>query len=137
MQAGLKGRQMTARHFLQESVAHSKMNISTYFLTSTIEGMYTKINIKLKRIFHLFIDIYSGMPADGYEIGSWEQGFNDCHLIPDLGTIRRTPWVEATALVIADPQVACDLVFNKYEYDNKYFINNVRNINFIIFSNIS
>ena len=41
-------------------------------------------------------------PVPGYEIASWEQGFGDFVLQPDLATLRRIPWLEATALVLCD-----------------------------------
>lgn len=41
-------------------------------------------------------------PIPGYEIASWEQGYGDFALQPDLATLRRIPWLEATALVLCD-----------------------------------
>jgi glutamine synthetase len=41
-------------------------------------------------------------PVPGYEIASWEQGYGDFELVPDLTTLRRIPWLEGTALVLAD-----------------------------------
>jgi glutamine synthetase len=41
-------------------------------------------------------------PIPGYEIASWERGYGDFELVPDLGTLRRIPWLEATALVLCD-----------------------------------
>jgi glutamine synthetase len=41
-------------------------------------------------------------PVPGYEIASWEQGYGDFALAPDLTTLRRIPWLEATALVLSD-----------------------------------
>ena len=38
----------------------------------------------------------------GYEFASWEQGYGDVAVQPDLTTIRRIPWLEATALVLCD-----------------------------------
>ena len=38
----------------------------------------------------------------GYEIASWERGYGDFELAPDLATLRRIPWLEATALVLCD-----------------------------------
>ena len=43
-------------------------------------------------------------PIPGYEIASWERGYGDFALVPDLATLRRIPWLEATALVLADVQ---------------------------------
>src|ERR687892_61399 len=41
-------------------------------------------------------------PVSGYEIASWERGYGDFGLQPDLATLRRIPWLEATALVLCD-----------------------------------
>jgi len=41
-------------------------------------------------------------PVPGYGIASWEQGYGDFALMPDLATLRRIPWLEATALVLCD-----------------------------------
>src|ERR1700745_1120193 len=43
-------------------------------------------------------------PTPGYAIASWERGYGDFGLRPDLGTLRRIPWHEATALVLCDVQ---------------------------------
>jgi glutamine synthetase len=43
-------------------------------------------------------------PVPGYEIASWEQGYGDFGLAPDFETLRRIPWLEATALVLCDVQ---------------------------------
>ena len=41
-------------------------------------------------------------PTPGYELASWERGYGDFELAPDLATLRRIPWLEATALVLCD-----------------------------------
>jgi glutamine synthetase len=41
-------------------------------------------------------------PVPGYEIASWERGYGDFALVPDLSTLRRIPWVEGNALVLCD-----------------------------------
>src|SRR5947199_6481756 len=41
-------------------------------------------------------------PVPGYEIASWEHGYGDFDLVPDLATLRRIPWLEGTALVLCD-----------------------------------
>jgi glutamine synthetase len=41
-------------------------------------------------------------PQPGYEMASWERGYGDFHLLPDLQTLRRLPWLEGTALVLCD-----------------------------------
>jgi len=41
-------------------------------------------------------------PVDGYEMSSWERGYGDFVLDPDLTTLRTIPWHPGTALVMAD-----------------------------------
>ena len=41
-------------------------------------------------------------PVPGYAAASWERGYGDFVLKPDLGTLRRIPWLEGTALVLCD-----------------------------------
>src|SRR3954451_15274469 len=41
-------------------------------------------------------------PQPGYSMASWESGYGDFHLKPDLTTLRRIPWLEGTALVLCD-----------------------------------
>ncbi|HWJ44502.1 MAG TPA: glutamine synthetase family protein, partial [Gaiellaceae bacterium] len=38
----------------------------------------------------------------GYAIANWEGGYGDFGMRPDLATLRRIPWLEATALVLCD-----------------------------------
>jgi glutamine synthetase len=41
-------------------------------------------------------------PLSGYQFANWEQGYGDVAVQPDLETIRRIPWLDATALVLCD-----------------------------------
>ncbi|WP_416795371.1 glutamine synthetase family protein [Ciceribacter azotifigens] len=40
--------------------------------------------------------------VSGYQATSWEKGYGDYTMKPDLSTLRKTPWLEGTALVICD-----------------------------------
>ncbi len=40
--------------------------------------------------------------VEGYKSTSWEAGYGDYAMRPDLSTLRRIPWLEGTALVICD-----------------------------------
>jgi glutamine synthetase len=40
--------------------------------------------------------------VSGYKATSWEAGYGDYAMKPDLSTLRRTPWLEGTALVLCD-----------------------------------
>src|SRR5260221_14492624 len=41
-------------------------------------------------------------PLDGFKVASWETGFGDFALVPDVETIRILPWQPGAALVICD-----------------------------------
>jgi glutamine synthetase len=41
-------------------------------------------------------------PLPDYQYASWETGYGDFKLIPDLSTLRLVPWIEKTAMVICD-----------------------------------
>jgi glutamine synthetase len=41
-------------------------------------------------------------PVPGYEMANWEGGYGDFAIAPDLGTLRRVPWLDRTALVLCD-----------------------------------
>jgi glutamine synthetase len=41
-------------------------------------------------------------PVPGYAFTSWEKGYGDFRLIPDLKTLRQATWLEKTAMVLCD-----------------------------------
>ena len=41
-------------------------------------------------------------PVPGYAAASWDKGYGDFVLKPDLATLRKVPWLEGTALVLCD-----------------------------------
>ncbi len=41
-------------------------------------------------------------PVPGYRLASWELGYGDFHLVPDLATLRPATWLEKSALVLCD-----------------------------------
>ena len=79
MQGRLVGKREQAEFFLDETVEHG------------LEGCN----------YLLALDMEMD-PQPGYAMASWERGYGDFHLRPDLGTLRRIPWLEATALVLCD-----------------------------------
>jgi glutamine synthetase len=79
MQGRLQGKRMTARHFLDEVVGHGA-EACNYLLAVDVD-MNT---------------------VEGYEMSSWERGYGDFEMRPDLSTLRRVPWHEGTALCLAD-----------------------------------
>jgi glutamine synthetase len=79
MQGRLLGKRELAEFFLDESAEHG------------IEGCN----------YLLALDMEMD-PQPGYAMASWERGYGDFHLKPDLATLRRLPWLEGTALVLCD-----------------------------------
>jgi glutamine synthetase len=79
MQGRLQGKRLSAEFFLAE-VAHEFSEGCNYLLAVDVD-MNT---------------------VDGYQMSSWERGYGDFVMKPDLGTMRWVPWHPATALVIAD-----------------------------------
>jgi glutamine synthetase len=41
-------------------------------------------------------------PLPGYRYASWETGYGDFRMIPDLTTLRWCPWIDKTAIVLCD-----------------------------------
>src|SRR2546428_1086405 len=41
-------------------------------------------------------------PLPGYQYASWDTGYGDFKMIPDVSTLRIVPWFEKTAMVICD-----------------------------------
>ena len=79
MQGRLQGKRMTAVHFLDEVVPHAA-EACNYLLAVDVE-MNT---------------------VEGYAMSSWERGYGDFVMRPDLSTLRHIPWQEGTVLVLAD-----------------------------------
>ncbi len=79
MQGRLVGKRVSARLFKDE-VARNGAECCNYLLAVDVE-MNT---------------------VEGYEISSWEKGYGDMAMIPDLSTLRLVPWIPGTALVMAD-----------------------------------
>jgi glutamine synthetase len=80
MQGRLMGKRLQAEFFLEEADAGHAVEGCNYLLALEME-----------------MD-----PVPGYEIASWEQGYGDFDVVPDLATLRRIPWLEGTALVLGD-----------------------------------
>jgi glutamine synthetase len=75
----LMGKRFEARFFLEEGLEHGT-HACDYLLTVDME-----MN-----------------PVAGYRCASWERGYGDFHLVPDVGTLRVASWLDRTALVLCD-----------------------------------
>jgi glutamine synthetase len=79
MQGRLQGKRLTATHFLGEVVPNNAEGCN-YLLAVDVE-MNT---------------------VEGYSMSSWERGYGDFVMAPDLDTLRRVPWHPGTAFCMAD-----------------------------------
>src|SRR5437879_6774641 len=80
MQGRLMGKRLHGAFFVEEVAAEHEVEGCNYLLALDME-----------------MD-----PVPGYQIASWERGYGDFVMAPDLSTLRRVPWLETTALVLAD-----------------------------------
>jgi glutamine synthetase len=83
MQGRLQGKRLTARHFLEEVFEHGAEGCN-YLLAVDVDMT----------------------PVEGYEMASWERGYGDFAMRPDLGTLRAVPWQPGTAMCLSDLQWA-------------------------------
>jgi glutamine synthetase len=79
MQGRLQGKRCHARYFLDEVVPNAAEACS-YLLA---------VDVDMRTV-------------SGYEMSSWESGYGDFVLKPDLGTLRHIPWQPGTMLCLAD-----------------------------------
>jgi glutamine synthetase len=79
MQGRLQGKRLTGRFFLDEVLEHDTEGCN-YLLAVDVD-MNT---------------------VEGYAMSSWESGYGDFVMRPDLTTLRRVPWQEGTALLMCD-----------------------------------
>ncbi|MFE2100541.1 MULTISPECIES: glutamine synthetase family protein [unclassified Streptomyces] len=79
MQGRLQGKRFAARFFLDEVLQHGTEGCN-YLL-----AVDTEMNT-----------------VDGYAMSSWDRGYGDFAMHPDLATLRRIPWHPGTALLVAD-----------------------------------
>jgi glutamine synthetase len=79
MQGRLQGKRLDARHFLSDVVEHGAEGCN-YLLAVDVE-MNT---------------------VSGYAMSSWDTGYGDFEMVPDMQTLRLVPWLPATALVLCD-----------------------------------
>jgi glutamine synthetase len=81
MEGRLQGKRLTASHFLDVVAEHGAEGCN-YLLA---------VDVDMETV-------------EGYAMSSWDHGYGDFEMKPDLDTLRPIPWHEGTALVIADLQ---------------------------------
>jgi glutamine synthetase len=79
MQGRLMGKRLVARYFVEEVAEHGAEGCN-YLLAVDVDMT----------------------PVEGFAMASWERGYGDFVMRPDLDTVRRVPWQEGTAMCIAD-----------------------------------
>jgi len=79
MQGRLQGKRLTGRHFLDEIVGHGAEGCN-YLLAVDVDMT----------------------PVEGYAMSSWDRGYGDFVMRPDLETLRPVPWQPGTAMCLAD-----------------------------------
>lgn len=79
MQGRLAGKRVAGRFFVDEVAAHGA-ECCSYLVA---------VDVDLNTV-------------PGYAMSSWETGYGDMVMTPDLSTLRLVPWLPGTALVIAD-----------------------------------
>src|SRR6185436_5297705 len=77
--ARLLGKRLTARHFLEHALQ---------------DGVHACI--------YLFTVDMEMEPLPGFKLTSWERGYGDMKMVPDMATLRVIPWLPRTALVFCD-----------------------------------
>ncbi len=75
----LMGKRVVGRHFL-DHVAGEGVHACIYLFTVDMEME----------------------PLPGFTLTSWERGYGDMKMVPDLATLRLIPWLPKTALVFCD-----------------------------------
>ena len=79
MQGRLMGKRLVADHFLEEVAEHGAEGCN-YLLAVDVDMT----------------------PVEGFAMASWERGYGDFVMRPDLATLRRVPWQDGTAMCLAD-----------------------------------
>jgi glutamine synthetase len=79
MQGRLFGKRIEIGYFLEEVTGHG------------VEGCNYLLALDMEM-----------EPVPGYEMANWEDGYGDFGIEPDMTTLRRIPWLDRTALVLAD-----------------------------------
>ena len=83
MEGRLQGKRLTASHFLADTLEHGAEGCN-YLLA---------VDVDMETV-------------GGYAMASWERGYGDFEMVPDLDTLCPVPWHEGTVMLLADLQWA-------------------------------
>jgi glutamine synthetase len=81
MEGRLQGKRLTAAHFLGEVLENGAEGCN-YLLA---------VDVDMETV-------------GGYAMSSWDTGYGDFEMVPDLDTLRLVPWLPGTAMLMADLQ---------------------------------
>jgi glutamine synthetase len=81
MEGRLQGKRLTAKHFLDDVAEHGAEGCN-YLLA---------VDVDMETV-------------GGYAMASWDRGYGDFVLKPDMSTLRPVPWHEGTVMLLADVQ---------------------------------
>jgi glutamine synthetase len=81
MEGRLQGKRLTASHFLDDVLEHGAEGCN-YLLA---------VDVDMETV-------------GGYAMASWDTGYGDFQMKPDLETLRMVPWLPGTAMLMADLQ---------------------------------
>jgi glutamine synthetase len=93
-EAGTIDTVVTAFTDMQGRLVGKRIDIS-YFLDEVVDNGVEGCN------YLLALDMEMD-PVPGYQMANWEKGYGDFGIAPDLGTLRRIPWLDRSALVLCD-----------------------------------
>jgi len=79
LQGRLQGKRLDAEYFLSDVLEHGTDGCNYLFA----------VDIEMNTV-------------SGYSISSWDRGYGDFIMVPDLATLRRVPWQPGTVLLLAD-----------------------------------
>src|ERR687894_1930605 len=79
MEGRLQGKRLTAEHFLEQVAEHGAEGCN-YLLA---------VDVDMETV-------------GGYAMASWDRGYGDFVMKPDLDTLRPVPWHEGTVMLLAD-----------------------------------
>ncbi len=79
LQGRLQGKRLDAEYFLADVLEHGTDGCNYLFA----------VDVEMNTV-------------SGYSISSWDRGYGDFVMVPDLATLRRVPWQPGTVLLLAD-----------------------------------
>jgi glutamine synthetase len=79
LQGRLQGKRLDAEYFLADVLEHGTDGCNYLFA----------VDVEMNTV-------------SGYAISSWDRGYGDFVMVPDLATMRRLPWQPGTVLLLAD-----------------------------------